>query len=143
MGLPKMLRPKPRSAARSSAAQPALLSAVRLGAAAERRLVRSSERRPGPRSQLKASRGRTVTIITEEVATFSGQMARGWPSRRAIVDNSDALSRHHRGGFYFALRRFFDEAHHLQPRHRRIMRAENLAIDLAQFSEVRQILLHV
>jgi hypothetical protein len=38
-------------------------------------------------------------------------------------------ARHHRGRLDLDPRGLFDEAHHLDQRHRRIMRAKDLAID--------------
>src|SRR5450756_2278852 len=52
-------------------------------------------------------------------------------------------ARHHRRRFDLDPRRLFNQTDDLDQRHRRIMRAEDLAIDLPERLQVRQILLHV
>src|SRR6266566_545010 len=54
-----------------------------------------------------------------------------------------ASARHHRGCLDLDACRLFNQAHDLHQRHGRIMRAENIAINLPECLQVRQIFFHI
>src|SRR6266566_6107155 len=61
----------------------------------------------------------------------------------ADLQRQSRSTRHHRRRFDLDPRGLLDETDHLDQRHGRIMRAENIAIDLPKRLQIRQILFHI
>src|SRR3954447_13402381 len=70
-----------------------------------------------------------------DVARQHARFEAGWSSLR--------LARHHGGGLDLHPRGFLDQSHYLDQRHRRIMRAKNLAIDPAERFQTREVFLDI
>ena len=104
---------------------------------------RQPQRRPGLAGAAAQARpGRS--LVSELTIKTRATLATNRPGchGRALF-NPHTSARHHRGRLDLDPRGLFDQTHHLDQRHRGIMRAENLAIGLSERLQVRQIFLDI